>query len=424
MRDRVMALAGAAASAAAAGRWQEAEQLWTQVRALDPNHAQALYSLGVHACQRGDPRGGLELLQAARAAAPSDPTIPLTIAMLQRQLGDPDREWEAIVAALTIDPYFLPGLLAKAEFLEDRQRSRLAAGVYKDALKIAPPEPQWPPLLRQKLAHARQVVEADTQQLLDYLTERMASRRDLLDAAQIGRWDEAAAIVAGRSRPYHSECNKLYVPRLPALTFYPPEMFDWIPALERRTDAIRAELEALVARDLPGFRPYVAYEPGKPVNQWQQLNHNPAWSSYHLWAHGRPVEENLLHCPQTAAAIGEVDMATISGVCPNAMFSALAPGAHIPPHTGETNARLVAHLPLVVPDDCHYRVGYDWRQWQEGKVWVFDDTIEHEARNDSDQLRVILMFDVWNPLLSAAEREMVDAMEAAIQAYRQRSDAS
>lgn len=422
MQDRIVALAGSAAAAATAGRWQEAEQLWQQVRALDPNHVQALYSLGVHAFQRGDARTALELLQAAQAAAPSDPTIPLTASRVYRQLGDHDREWKAIVAALTIDAYFLQGVLAKAEFLEERRKSRLAASVYKDALKIAPPEPQWPPLLRQKLVRARQVVEADTQELLDYLTERMASRRELLDAAQIGRWDEAAAILAGRSRPYHSECNKLYVPRLPPLPFYAPEMFDWIPELERQTDAIRAELEALVARDLPGFQPYVAYEPGRPVNQWQQLNHNPAWSSYHLWAHGSGVEDNLRHCPDTAAAMRKVDAATISGVCPNAMFSALAPHTHIPPHTGETNARLVAHLALIVPEACMLRVGYERRQWQPGKVMVFDDSIEHEARNDSDRLRVVLIFDVWNPLLSAAEREMVNAIEVAVQDYRQRGD--
>jgi aspartate beta-hydroxylase len=98
----------------------------------------------------------------------------------------------------------------------------------------------------------------------------------------------------------------------------------------------------------------------------------------------------------------------------------LAPGAHIPPHTGETNARLVAHLPLVVPGKCSYRVGYDWRQWREGKCWVFDDTLEHEARNDSDQLRVILMFDVWNPLLSLAEREMATALAGAMRDWRGR----
>jgi aspartyl/asparaginyl beta-hydroxylase (cupin superfamily) len=112
----------------------------------------------------------------------------------------------------------------------------------------------------------------------------------------------------------------------------------------------------------------------------------------------------------------------IAGLCPNAMFSALAPGAHIPPHTGETNARLVAHLPLVVPEKCNYRVGFDWRQWREGKCWVFDDTLEHEARNDSDQLRVILMFDVWNPLLSLAEREMATALAGAMRDWRTASD--
>ena len=134
------------------------------------------------------------------------------------------------------------------------------------------------------------------------------------------------------------------------------------------------------------------------------------------------MAEHLAQCPRTAEALALVDAVDIAGLCPNAMFSALAPGAHIPPHTGETNARLVAHLPLVVPERCSYRVGYDWRQWQEGKCWVFDDTIEHEARNDSDQLRVILMFDVWNPLLSQAEREMATAMTSAMRDWRAAGD--
>ena len=76
----------------------------------------------------------------------------------------------------------------------------------------------------------------------------------------------------------------------------------------------------------------------------------------------------------------------------------------------------------MVPDGCHYRVGYDWRQWQEGKCWVFDDTLEHEARNDGNALRVILMFDVWNPLLSLAEREMAMALAGAIGKWRTASD--
>jgi len=52
-----------------------------------------------------------------------------------------------------------------------------------------------------------------------------------------------------------------------------------------------------------------------------------------------------------------------------------------------------------------------------GHAWVFDDTIEHEAWNNSDETRVILIFDVWNPLLSEAERALVTEMLGALRAY-------
>jgi aspartyl/asparaginyl beta-hydroxylase (cupin superfamily) len=109
-------------------------------------------------------------------------------------------------------------------------------------------------------------------------------------------------------------------------------------------------------------------------------------------------------------------MAAIAGLCPNAMFSALAPHTEIPPHTGETNARLVVHLPLIVPEKCSYRVGFEHRTWTEGELLIFDDTIEHTARNDSDALRVVLIFDVWNPLLAPEEREVVRTLAAASRA--------
>jgi len=53
-----------------------------------------------------------------------------------------------------------------------------------------------------------------------------------------------------------------------------------------------------------------------------------------------------------------------------------------------------------------------------GEAWVFDDTIEHEAWNDSDQVRVILIIDVWNPFLTEAERRLVDTMMAAHTRYQ------
>ena len=55
-----------------------------------------------------------------------------------------------------------------------------------------------------------------------------------------------------------------------------------------------------------------------------------------------------------------------------------------------TVAHLCGHLPLVVPPGCRFRVGNSVREWVVGQAWVFDDTIEHEAHNTSDELRAIL----------------------------------
>lgn len=411
-------LVRAAAAAANAGRWQEAEGLWRQVHAADPSHVQALFSLGIHAYRRGDFAGALELLRAAAKTAPLDPMIPLSISVVHRDSKDPAAEWSEIIRSLTIDPYFLPGLLSKGEYLERGGSWRAAAAVYRDALKTAPPEPQWPPSLRRRLEHAREAVQRDTHELAAFLRDRVAAQRTAVDPALGSRWDEALSIMAGRSRPYYPECKQLLVPRLPAIPFYGAELFPWIPGLEAQTEAIRAELQDLLAHRSVDFAPYIAYKPGDPVNQWKELNHSKAWSSFHLWAHGAPVQANLERCPRTAEALKLIDQAKIAGLCPNAMFSVLAPHTAIPPHTGETNARLVAHLPLIVPPKCSFRAGYDWRKWQEGKVLVFDDTLEHEARNDSEELRVVLIFDVWNPLLSLAEREMVQALAGAAREYR------
>jgi aspartyl/asparaginyl beta-hydroxylase (cupin superfamily) len=110
-------------------------------------------------------------------------------------------------------------------------------------------------------------------------------------------------------------------------------------------------------------------------------------------------------------------MAQQPNYAPTAMFSVLDPHTKIPPHTGSTNTRLVVHLPLVLPGPARFRVGNVTRPWRMGEAWVFDDTIEHEAWNDADESRAILIFDVWNPLLSDAEKALISAMMTARKAY-------
>lgn len=402
---------------ASSGQWDAAERVWLEIRTHEPRHAQALFSLGVHALRRGDGIGARELLLAARAEAPQDRLVLMTLCAAQRHLGDAAAEREAIEAALELDAYFLPALLAKGSWLERFGTRAAAAAAFGNALRVAPPASQWPANLRRELEHAREVAYAQAEELGEHLANAVGPLLAQLPDSTAARWREAASIMAGKSQPYRSESNQLLIPRLPAIPFFDRSQFPFLAALEAKTDAIRAELEAALALRRDEFTPYIQYAPGQPVNQWQELNHSLKWSALHLWRSGKPVEETLARCPETARALAAMPLADIGGLCPNAMFSALAPKSHIPPHNGETNARVVAHLPLIVPEGCTYRVGFDERRWRVGETLIFDDTIEHEARNDSDELRVVLIFDLWNPLLDATDRELARRLAAAARSF-------
>ena len=110
---------------------------------------------------------------------------------------------------------------------------------------------------------------------------------------------------------------------------------------------------------------------------------------------------------KTAAAIEALPLSDLPGRTPTVFFSLLRPGTHLPAHTGVSNVRTIIHLPLIVPPGCEFRVGGETREWRVGEAFAFDDTIEHEAWNRSGSLRAILIFDVWNPYIEEAERDLL-----------------
>ncbi|MGJ3629041.1 aspartyl/asparaginyl beta-hydroxylase domain-containing protein [Sphingomonas sp. MMS24-JH45] len=142
------------------------------------------------------------------------------------------------------------------------------------------------------------------------------------------------------------------------------------------------------------------------------MDHRLDWSACFLWEYGERNDEVCARCPETDAMLEALPAHRVPGKAPNAFFSVLRPNAHIPPHTGVTNTRAIVHLPLVVPPGCGFRVGGETRLWREGEAFVFDDTIEHEAWNGSDDIRIVLIFDVWNPHLSIGERRQLEKLFA------------
>jgi aspartyl/asparaginyl beta-hydroxylase (cupin superfamily) len=169
-------------------------------------------------------------------------------------------------------------------------------------------------------------------------------------------------------------------------------------------------MRSVMAAERSELLPYVRYAEHLPLDQWRELNNNPDWTAIHLLQNGKRVEANARLCPKTLALLDMCDQPDIEGASPNAMFSLLAPHTSIPPHVGVNNTRLVCHLPLVIPEGCWFRVGAETRCWTPGEAFVFDDTIEHEAANSSDQLRIVFIFDTWHPDLSPREREAVTAL--------------
>jgi aspartyl/asparaginyl beta-hydroxylase (cupin superfamily) len=184
---------------------------------------------------------------------------------------------------------------------------------------------------------------------------------------------------------------------------------------------MRGEVERLLAEGGSDFHPYVEGDPDRP-NRGHALLGDERWSAFDLWRGGVEVAQNAVRCPVTMDALRSAPLPFIAGRSPMALFSQLQPHTHIPPHWGMLNTRLICHLPLIVPPDCRLRVGNEVRKDEAGKAMIFDDSIEHEAWNDSDETRVVLLFEIWRPELDAAERAALTAMFEAIAAYE--SDAS
>jgi aspartyl/asparaginyl beta-hydroxylase (cupin superfamily) len=379
---------------------------------------QADLTAGVQAAlQRGDRHGALKLLLEAERVAPQDMALKMQRAMVSRAMGDLAGSLAALDEALNIDPYDYVARLSKGALIERMSGERAAATAYKNALALAPPDGELPPPLRAPTERARQVVARNMAALEAHLLARTGAVKAELSGEARRRFDESVGIFAGRTKVYNQEPLLLHYPRLPAIPFYDRSLFPWFAELEAATDTIRGELEGALAAAKDDFAPYIAYPKGTPVNQWGELNHSKRWSSFFLWRDGARQAEACKLCPKTAALLDSLPMSDLPGYAPTAMFSALDANTRIPPHTGSTNVRVLCHLPLILPGPARFRVGGETRNWKMGEAWVFDDTIEHEAWNDADQLRVILIFDIWNPFLDEGERALVNALLKARQEF-------
>ena len=372
-----------------------------------------LNAAAVRAMAANAPARAKEILQDAIRAYPKSPVLRINLAAAHQALSDLPAALLAVGEALKIAPRSFSALLFKATLLEKQGCDNEAALAYGDALTQAPPENQLDAGVVQLLRRAREVHHQYVAQLGAYVRSEVGAPTS--SSAESRRMELFIDASLRTRKIFRQEPSHFRYPELPAIEFYEREEFPWLADLESATADMRAELAQVLAEDR-GLIPYINY-PYAALNQWADLNHSLRWSAFLFYHDGKRFDENCARCPRTVEAVGRIPQPRIEGMMPATMYSVLKPRTRIPPHTGPNNVRLVVHLPLVVPQGCGFRVGNQTRQWREGQAWVFDDTIEHEAWNESDEVRVVLICDTWNPRLSTAERDLITAVMGAMHRF-------
>lgn len=342
------------------------------------------------------------ILEQAALDDPAQAEFWQRLATVRKMAGAPMLAVEAIDRALAVDPLDFVNLLMRAHLLDSVGHPE-AGEAYGRALAQPRPVP-LPPVFQHTIVRAEATWMAHQRSLTGRLDAAIEASGADLTPAERRRAERFASNIARTTRPFHSEPTHFAWPGLREMEFHDRADFAWAEELEALTPSIRADLDRVASAADASLVPYVKYGDSEPLAQWRDLNHNRDWTAIHLIERGTAVTANTVHCQATMDFLARMDQPVIPGCAANAMFSLLAPRTHIPPHVGVANFRLLCHLPLVVPNRCWFRVGAETRDFAEGQSWVFDDTIEHEAKNETDALRVILIFDLWHPDLSPAER--------------------
>jgi aspartyl/asparaginyl beta-hydroxylase (cupin superfamily) len=289
---------------------------------------------------------------------------------------------------------------------------------YQLALRLAARAANHPDDVREGLQRAQAACEQLDSEYRDFLLKRIKDEGFDLTSSSL-RSRQSLDILFGKSDIYYQQPRRFYFPALPQIQFYEREDFDWVESIEAATGTIRSELQT-VLEDTSRFSPYLDSDSTHLPPTGTDLVDNDDWGAYYLWHYGDKNAEAEELCPTAFKALEATPQPDIPGQAPIALYSKLRAKTHIPPHNGMVNTRLICHLPLIVPENCGaIRVGNEERPWVEGELLIFDDSMLHEAWNNSDSERVVLLFDIWRPELTMEERALVTSILTAARHYHE-----
>lgn len=411
------------------GRFDEAERIADASLQRQPRDVESINVLGLIALRRGHLARAQQLLDSSIDIAPEHALARHYLGRVHDAAGNVDGAVAAHGAAIKLAPEMFVIRLYYASALERAGHAEQAAIQYFRAIEDAHAQGRWvsvdttAPALRPLVEHAVRMVRSTRKATLDRL---IAPLRKQYGADALARVEQCLRIYFQEEAPVYPESRQrptfLYFPGLPPAPYLDRALFPWIEQLEAQTDAIRQELLSVLSSEAGRERVFTSE--ALEQQNLRGLKEPPSWNGYYFYRHGIRREDNCSSCSVTARSLDLLPLSHIREHGPEVLFSVFTAGTHLLPHRGVTNTRLVGHLPLMVPPDCALNVGGEIHEWREGRAVIFDDTYEHEAWNRSQQTRVVLIFDLWNPHLTEVERAAIAQLVPAMGDFRKASEAA
>jgi aspartate beta-hydroxylase len=394
----------------------QAEALYREIIQTAPDLAEALNFIGMCELGRGELAAATGHLEAAARAAPEEAEIWKNVGIVHLAQGHDGDALDAFERALGIEPMHFAARLHRAGAYEHMGRLDDAAAAYFGAIATAQTRGKWindvstPPELRMIVRHAIRFLDQHRRRIFHGW---LAPLRERFGAAALARMDRTIDVYLDELEPddrdAHQQCTFLYVPGLRPAPVVPRAALPWAPALEAQCNAIRAELEGVLAQPV-GMEPYLGSGDLARLKEnrlLESLHGKGAWDAFFFDHHGEPEARNRTRCPRTVEALAALPLMRLAGHAPRTLLSVVLGGTHVLPRHGVTNARLTTWLPLRVPADCTFTLAGVERPLHEGACFSFDDTFEHELSNPGSDPCVVLSFDTWHPGITGAEREAI-----------------
>jgi len=400
------------------GQSLQAALLYSAILQDHPGNVEATLQTARFALSSGQTARALELLSGIAAKHPEDGELSLEWAVALANTGDLKSAVEVLEATLQRLPDFYTGWLLFAEFRDAQGDDAGALQARFQAVTRARRFGAWksrqttPPELLDSVMRAieqvrsrrREIYFASYGDLRRQHGPEALKRVDRALSGYLGEWDPTPADP--RQRP-----KFLFFPDIPCPPYHDPYLQPWAKRLQAAYPILRADALRVLEEDkqLPNF---VNFREGDSIETVLTGDGpRPAWEAFFFYRHGKRFDQNHLRCPKTSEVLESIELCRIADEAPEILFSVLTPGTHIQPHYGVTNTRLVMHLPLIVPPDCALNlVDAGEHHWKEGELVMFDDTFKHEAWNRSQDTRIILLMDCWNPHLTEVERIAIKQM--------------